>query len=179
LVTMKKLLVIFFLGVLFGIPLLPAFAYFYFRLGHAPVATAAAPLPFEKPLARMALKARIAREAPHEVPVPATPDNLLAGAQVYREYCSVCHGMVGQPKTATAKGMFPPPPQLLQGKGVTDDSPGETYWKAANGIRLTGMPSYRGALTDTQLWQVSQLLATARQLPPAITQLLSSEPPAK
>jgi len=25
--------------------------------------------------------------------------------------------------------------------GVSDDEPGETYWKVANGIRLTGMPA--------------------------------------
>jgi len=67
-------------------------------------------------------------------------------------------------KTPTAKGMFPPPPQLLRGKGVTDDPVGETYWKAVNGIRLTGMPAYRGSLSDEQLWQVSQLLAHADKL---------------
>jgi mono/diheme cytochrome c family protein len=49
---------------------------------------------------------------------------------------------------------------------VTDDPPGETYWKAANGIRLTGMPAYKGSLSDTQLWQVSLMLANADKLPP-------------
>ncbi len=39
--------------------------------------------------------------------------------------------------------------------GVSDDEAGETYWKVANGIRLTGMPSYSHVLTDTQMWQVS------------------------
>jgi mono/diheme cytochrome c family protein len=52
--------------------------------------------------------------------------------------------------------------------GVTDDPPGETYWKVANGIRLSGMPSYKDVLTDTQMWQVSLLLANANKpLPPA------------
>jgi mono/diheme cytochrome c family protein len=50
---------------------------------------------------------------------------------------------------------------------VTDDPPGENYWKAANGIRLTGMPGYKGSLTDTQLWQVSVMLANADKLSPA------------
>jgi hypothetical protein len=40
----------------------------------------------------------------------------------------------------TSKGMYPQPPELFKGKGVTDDPAGETYWKVANGIRLTGMP---------------------------------------
>jgi hypothetical protein len=43
--------------------------------------------------------------------------------------------------------------RLLKGKGVTDDPVDETYWKVANGIRLTGMPAYQGFLTNDQLWQ--------------------------
>jgi len=127
----------------------------------------------------MALKARIKREAPKQIPLSPTDENLMAGAKVYKVYCAVCHGMSGQPKTPTAKGMYPPPPQLFQGKGVTDDPAGETYWKVANGIRLTGMPAYQGSLEDEQLWQVSLLLAHARELPADVSQFLGSEPPAK
>jgi mono/diheme cytochrome c family protein len=57
--------------------------------------------------------------------------------------------------------------------GVSDDPSGETYWKAANGIRLTGMPAYKDILSDTQLWQVSLLLANANKpLPPAALDIL-------
>ena len=60
--------------------------------------------------------------------------------------------------------------------GVSDDPPGETYWKVANGIRLTGMPAFKNVLTDTQMWQVSLLLANAdKPLPPAALQTLRSE----
>ena len=176
---MKKTFVVLLIGFVIGVVLLPICAFFYIRLGYAPVATAASPFPLEKRLASAALNARIRREAPKEVPVPPNDENLMAGAKVYREYCAVCHGMTGQPKTPTAKGMYPPPPQLLQGKGVTDDPVGETYWKAANGIRLTGMPAYRGSVSDTQLWQVSQLLANANHLPQGVVQFLGSEPPAR
>ena len=48
---------------------------------------------------------------------------------------------------------------------MTDDSVGETYWKAANGIRLTGMPGFHKILSEDQLWQVSLLLKKADQLP--------------
>ncbi|HUE23732.1 MAG TPA: cytochrome c [Bryobacteraceae bacterium] len=142
-------------------------AFLYFGLGLAPVATSAAPMPFESRLAGMALHARISKEAPKQAPIPADEPNMLAGARIYREQCSVCHGLSGQPETPIAKGMFPRPPQLFTGHGVTDDPPGETYWKAANGIRLTGMPGYKGSLTDTQLWQVSVMLANADKLSPA------------
>jgi mono/diheme cytochrome c family protein len=165
---------LFLLGLVIGIVLLPAAAFLYIRFGYAPVATAAPPLPMERQLAKMALDARIAKEAPKEPAIPVTDANLLDGAMAYRENCAVCHGLIGQPQTTIAKGMFPRPPQLLKGKGVTDDPAGETFWKAANGIRLTGMPAYRGALTDEQLWQVSLMLANADKLPQGIRDYLAA-----
>ncbi len=166
----------FLFGVLIGLILLPGAAFVYVKYGYAQVATAAPPLPFERKLAHMALDARIAKEAPAQSPVPASESHLLAGAQLYREHCAMCHGLTSETKTATAKGMFPAPPQLLHGKGVTDDPPGETYWKVANGIRLTGMPSYRNALNDEQMWEISQLLATADKLPSSVTTVLQQSP---
>ena len=87
-------------------------------------------MPFEATMAKMALHARIAKEAPSTAPLPADEANLPAGAQIYREQCAMCHGWRGQPETDAAEGMFPKPPQLLKGHGVTDDRVGETYWKA-------------------------------------------------
>jgi thiosulfate dehydrogenase len=61
---------------------------------------------------------------------------------------------------------------------VSDDPVGETYWKVANGIRLTGMPSYKNILTDTQMWQVSLLLANAdKPLPPAALENVRGDQP--
>jgi mono/diheme cytochrome c family protein len=168
---MKNLL----LGFLLGLAVVVAGGLLYFGLGLAPVATSAPPIPFERQLAGMALHARISKEMPTQAPIPADEANLLAGARIYREQCSVCHGLSGQPETAIAKGMFPHPPQLFTGHGVTDDPAGETYWKAANGIRLTGMPGYTGSLSDTQLWQVSLMLANADKLP-ASAKAATSEP---
>lgn len=148
--------------------------YAFFAGGYAPVATAAAPMPFEKLLARQALHARLEKEMPTTVPITATEANLLAGATVYRNHCAACHGLPGRPEAAFTRQMFPPAPHLFQGKGVTDDEPGETYWKAANGIRLTGMPSFRGILTDDHLWQVSLLLAKANELPTAVQKSLAT-----
>jgi thiosulfate dehydrogenase len=70
--------------------------------------------------------------------------------------------------------MFPKPPQLFEGHGVTDDPAGETYWKAKNGIRLTGMPGFGASLSEQQLWQVSLLLAHADKLPSSAQKVLNS-----
>src|SRR2546421_6687709 len=51
---------------------------------------------------------------------------------------------------AVAQGMYPEPPQLFHGTGVTDDDAWESYWKVENGIRMSGMPGFKGPLTETR-----------------------------
>jgi mono/diheme cytochrome c family protein len=149
--------------------------YIYFSFGMAPVATAAQAMPFEKALARMGLHARVEKEMPkNPPPVAADESTYTAGAQIYIAHCAVCHGLPGHQKTSIAKGEFPIPPQLFEGHGVTDDEAGETYWKVENGIRLSGMPSYKQSLSTTQMWQVSLLLKNADKLPNSVTQTLTA-----
>ena len=163
----------FLIGLIVGLCVLPAAGYMYLHLGLAPVATAAPALPFERTLARMAVHARIAKEAPAQAPMAVSADNLAAGARIYREHCAYCHGIAGQAETNSPKGMFPHPPQLFKGKGVTDDPAGEIYWKTANGIRLTGMPGFGKTLTEDQMWQVSLMLQHANELSPPVKELLA------
>jgi len=171
----KRFLVGLIAGVILGFLLIGIGTFAFFAGGFAPVATASAPMPFEKLLAQQALHARLVKEMPKTVPIAETEANLLAGAAVYRAHCAGCHGLPGQPEIAFARQMFPPAPQLFHGKGVTDDEPGETYWKAANGIRLTGMPGFRGILKDEQLWQVSLLLAKANELHQSVQSALAAK----
>src|ERR1700674_4248939 len=152
-------------GLVVGILTFPLAVYFYFATGGAPVATAEAAMPFEKTLAHKALNARIRKEMPLNAPIQGDVPNLTAGAKIYREHCAVCHGMPRQHETAIAAGMYPRPPLLLEGKGVTDDEPGESYWKIANGIRLTGMPGFGKSLSETQMWQIALLVKNAEKLP--------------
>ena len=143
-------------------------AFLFLTQGGMPVKTEGGPLHFERYLSHLALAHAIGPDADKPSPIPADATNLVAGAHVYREQCAVCHGELGRPPSARAKGMFPRPPQLLPPKkGVTDDPVGETYWKVRYGIRLTGMPGYGASLSDAELWQVSLLLLHAAELPPA------------
>jgi len=152
------------LGILIGILLLLGSVYLYFSLGFAPVATAASPMPFERKLAKKGLHAYLDK-LPHPLPlVPADEANLLVAAKVYKEQCATCHGLPGEAKSAVAHGMFPAPPELFHGTGVTDDEPWETYWKVENGIRMTGMPSFKGQLTEAQIWQVTLLVKNADKI---------------
>lgn len=170
-----------FFGFLVGILLLPAVVLIWLYNGNPPVAVADPPLPEERMLTHAALNARIRHEMPPAVPVDPTESNLVAGAHIYVEKCAVCHGLHSKP-APIGQNMFPAAPQLWEKHGsrgvvgVSDDPAGETYWKVANGIRLTGMPDFKTQLTNTEIWQVSVLLANAdKPLPPAALSLLRGE----
>lgn len=171
---MKKFL----LGLLLGLLILPAAVAIYFRFGNPPVAVADKPFPFEKQIVKIPLHARIHREMPAKAPIAPTPSNLLAGARIFRGQCAFCHGLPQHP-SAIGPHMYPTAPDLWRTHrpgvvGVSDDPVGETYWKVANGIRLTAMPSYDHILTPTQMWQVTLLLKHANEtLPGGIGQFLS------
>ena len=152
-------------GLILGLLVVPLGAYLYFTGGIAPVATTDSDMPFEKFFAKKALQVRIAKDMPKSVPIQANEANYLAGAELYKQHCAVCHGLPLTPKTAIATGMYPAPPLLLEGKGVTDDPPGESYWKIFNGLRLTGMAGFSKSLSETQMWQLALLLANADKLP--------------
>ena len=88
--------------------------------------------------------------------------------EVYRDQCAACHGFHGKPSSFGGH-MFPSAPQLWEKHrntsvvGVSDDPPGETYWRGGNGLRLTGMPSYDKILTETEMWQVTRAACECRQ----------------
>jgi mono/diheme cytochrome c family protein len=172
------------LGIILGFALLPLAVLAWLKLGRPPVAVADKPLPYEAQIVGIPLRARISRELVGAPPVRADEGTLVAGAFLYTQQCAGCHGLHGRPSDVGAH-MFPQAPPLWEahdgGKvvGVSDDPPGETYWKVANGIRLSGMPSYRQILTPTQMWQVALLLANAdKPLPPAALSLVRGEGPA-
>ena len=162
----------FIFGFIAALALIVAGGLAFIYLGLAPVATASPPLPFERFIAETALQARVNKEAPKSSPIPASDEAYAAGANIYRRNCAVCHGLPGQDQTAIAKGEFPNPPELFKGQGVTNDPVGVTYWKVANGIRLTGMPGFNGSLSTEQMWQVSLLLSNANKLPATVVSAL-------
>ncbi len=170
-----------FLGIILCLVLLPLVVLAWFRWGHPPVAVADPPFPMEGKIVNIPLSARIEREMPATPALQPDEATLSAGAEVYGDQCAVCHGFYGKP-SSLGSSMYPKAPQLWAKHksssvvGVSDDPPGETYWKVANGIRLTGMPSFKGSLSETEIWQVTLLLANAdKPLPPAALQIVRGE----
>lgn len=168
---------LFLIGFISAFALILVAVFAFIEMGLAPVATSSPPLPFERLVTGIALDARVSKEAPTTSPIQPSDDVYFAGAKIYENNCAVCHGLPGQEQTAIAKGEFPKPPKLLEGKGVSDDPAGVTYWKVANGIRLTGMPGFEGSLTTDQMWQVSLLLSNSDKLPPKVLSALQGFSP--
>ena len=166
------------LGIILGVILVPLAVLAWFHFGQVPVAVSDPPLPEERLITSVPLETRIDREMVKTPPIEADEENLVAGAQVYRDQCAACHGFRGK-ASSFGEHMYPDAPQLWEQHansdvvGVSDDPADVTYWKVANGIRLTGMPSFKKVLTETQMWQVSVLLASANKpLPPAAVEIL-------
>ena len=168
------------LGFVLAVVVIAGGAEVYLRWGSPPVATADKPFPFERAIVRAPLDARIARQM-QQPPFGIGEDVYEGGARVYRAECAACHGTPGH-DVRFARYMYPAAPQLWKKHargnvvGVSDDEPGETYWKVANGIRLTGMPAFDHVLSDTQMWQVTLLLKNAdQQLPDPVMKILTAQ----
>ena len=166
------------LGIILGIAGVMAGVYLYFATGQAPVAATAADMPFERRFAKLGLHTYLAKLPHPEAQIPADEKNLLEGAKVYKAHCAVCHGVPELAPTAIAQGMVPKPPQLFKGMGVTDDEPWETYWNVESGIRMSGMPGFKGRLTEAEIWQVTLLVKNADRITPAVKAELTAAPPA-
>ena len=164
-------------GVLCGllIPILAGLVFLF--TGGMPVATKGPPLPLEKFVARTAVHVAMKGEEDRPSPVSADEINLMSGAKLYTAHCAVCHGLPEHQATLISMGLFPKPPQLFEADhGVTDDPVGESFWKIKNGIRLTGMPGFVDHLSDTEMWQISQLVTSADKLPSTVQEYLTKFP---
>jgi thiosulfate dehydrogenase len=159
-------------GVIVTLIVLAGAGYAALESGAIPANADAKPGGFELWAAGASLHATLNREAPKGPnPVPLTEANLAEGVRLYAQNCVVCHGdAAGEAaRSPVAKGLYPQPPQFAS-DGVEDDPEGVTFWKVKHGIRLTGMPSWRYALTDQQIWTVALFLKHMDKLPAAVDQ---------
>jgi len=143
------------------------FAVYWFAL--VPMGADAPYFPMEKKMANHMVDTAIDREepAPPYPFGPPTDATILAGAKLYIANCAVCHGSAGSDQSIMSKGQYVPAPQFTK-HGVDDDPEGETYWKIEHGYRFTGMPSFKGNLSEEQIWQITYFLKRGMdKLPPA------------
>src|SRR5579863_152429 len=166
----------FMIGLLVGILLIAGGVYYYFVSGMAPAAVADSPMFMERKMANRSLDAHIDKADVPAPPIQPSEDNYVAAAKLYKDNCAGCHGLPNQTPPALSGDMFPDATLLFKGKGVTDDPPQVSYWKVKNGIRLTGMPTFKSVLDDTQMWQLALLVANADKLPDSAKKVLVPDP---
>jgi mono/diheme cytochrome c family protein len=97
-------------------------------------------------------------------PAAVSADQVRRGFCLYETHCVACHGAAAVAREEWASGMEPPPPYLLD--ATQKFSPAELFWIARNGIKMTGMPSWRDSLSDGQIWEVVGFIEASRQMPP-------------
>jgi thiosulfate dehydrogenase len=180
-------------GFLLALVLVAAALFVYFRYEAPPRTIAGLPAPIRQ-VVRQPAPSSYSPGAPatqpahsehafKQPPFGISEDVFESGAHVYRKDCARCHGTPGHDASFGAH-LHPAAPQLWKKHthgdvvGVSDDPPGETYAKVANGIHQTPMPAFGHRLSERQLWEVSLLLKSADQpLPDPVQQILTAAKP--
>lgn len=77
-------------------------------------------------------------------PVPMT-DAVLAEARAHwADHCALCHGNDGKGDTPIGHNLYPRVPDMTT-PDTQDQTDGELFYVIENGVRLSGMPAWKGA----------------------------------
>ncbi len=90
-------------------------------------------------------------------PVPANPAMLKDARKLYISTCAPCHGEKGKGDGAAAVALNPKPADHTS-DAVQKQSDGALFWMITTG--RNAMPPYKGALTETQRWQLIDYIRT-------------------
>src|SRR3954463_4799493 len=148
------------------------------HLGLYPIGADNPPSSLERTLAGRAMDVYADKHKPAgENPVQPTAAALTEGATEYEEHCAFCHGGA-KAKISPMRDKFnPPAPQLIN--RIPHDDDAWLFWVTKHGVRMTGMPTWDGVMSDEEMWKVIAFIKHSDKLPPetaAAWQKLASEP---
>jgi mono/diheme cytochrome c family protein len=95
-------------------------------------------------------------------PLPETDEVASQGQQVFLESCVFCHGADARGQTSIGRNMYPPAMDLHSAH-VQHWSDAELFWIIQNGVRLTGMPSWKSSISEDDTWKLTRFI---HSLPP-------------
>jgi thiosulfate dehydrogenase len=122
----------------------------------------------ESKVAMPSLDAAVDRRAAEvKNPVAASDDNLIAGMKSYQTNCSGCHGDIHHPRSVLADALYPRAPQFVE--DPPDMPENQNFYIIQHGVRLSGMPAWKQALSEQEMWQVTTFLSHMDKLPPAVS----------
>ncbi len=84
-------------------------------------------------------------------PLPDDPEVIRQGQQVFTQNCALCHGVDGHAATELGRAMYPPAMDMTS-PHVQHWTDAELFWIIQNGVRLTGMPSWKSILAERDTW---------------------------
>jgi len=88
-------------------------------------------------------------------PTPPTSESLAIGERIYRAHCLRCHGADGRGRGPAAATLFPRPTNFVAHFGSGHVHPdGRLYYWITEGMAGTGMPAFRGRLSEMERWHV-------------------------
>ncbi len=122
----------------------------------------------ESKIAMPALDVAVDRRAPEgHNPLQPTDDNLIAGMKTYQANCASCHGDIRHPHAQLAEALYPRAPQFVE--DAPDMPENQNFYIIQHGIRLSGMPAWKPALNEQEIWQVTTFLSHMDKLPPQVS----------
>jgi mono/diheme cytochrome c family protein len=95
-------------------------------------------------------------------PLTSSPGVIAAGQQTYAQSCAICHGPDGR-GSDLGRDMYPPAMDL-NSPHVQHWKDADLFWIVQNGVRLTGMPSWKSVLSETDTWRVVTFLRALAQI---------------
>jgi len=86
-------------------------------------------------------------------PLPNNEQVVNQGRQIFVQSCAICHGTDGHGQTTLGQGMYPPVMDLTS-PHVQHWTDSQMFWIIQNGVRLTGMASWKGAISADDTWKL-------------------------
>jgi thiosulfate dehydrogenase len=122
----------------------------------------------ESKVAMPALDASVDRRAPEtHNPLQSTDASLIAGMKIYQSNCAGCHGDIQHSHAAFGDAFYPRAPQFVE--DAPDMTENQNFYIIQHGIRLSGMPAWKGALSEQEMWQVTTFLSHMDKLSPQVS----------
>jgi mono/diheme cytochrome c family protein len=90
-------------------------------------------------------------------PLPETAEVVSQGQEVFLGSCAQCHGPAGRGDSDIGRNMYPPAMDLSSSH-VQHWSDAELFWIIQNGVRHTGMPSWRSSISDNDTWKLARFI---------------------
>jgi cytochrome c oxidase cbb3-type subunit 2 len=123
------------------------------------------------------LSPRFAGEAPLPVtigvPIAASPESAARGAKVYDKlHCASCHGVDGRGTNAVATAFKDEHEQTVAATDLTEPwtfhgggTAQDIYLRFRTGMTGTPMPSFRGAASDNEMWDLANYVVSLARKP--------------